>query len=636
MSTPLFSVGGLVSGLDTTDIISQLMALERQPKINLQRRQDDLRRTDEAWGGVVAQLSNLRAAVDKLRDPTRLASATQVTSSNDGVAVASRNGNAQPGQVALEVDALATAHRVALDATFGAGNEVIGAGTFTVNRQDGTELSVTLGEGATVADLARALNDLDGLSAALVRTGDDAFRLVVSSSQTGAAGRFTVATDGFDGLSAAVSVLNEGGDARLFMGTMEITRSSNVIDDLIDGVQLRLTGTGSFTVNVEQDLDAGVGLVTELVTQLNAVLDHLAEVGKTSAVAEERGALAGDSLVRSLALELRGVFSQTQVDGPYRTTSQIGLSLTRNGRVELDEEQLREALAADPGAVGALLGRVGGASDNRVEVSAFGRAQPGSYSLQLDQSARVAAATGAAFFPPGGDPKTYSIIVNGKTITVTADADDSPTSIVAKLNAAMALETLRIRAEVEEGPEGPQLTFASTRAGTAGDFTIVDNPGEGVEGLGFAAQLDTATSTGPGVVAGQGAAGTLTFAGQTFELTSAGRTFSVTEGPGRGLVFTVPTEVTGELGAISVSDGLTGVLDRVLHRAEGLGGSVANRRQAIAGRIQATQTSIDAFDVRLEMRERALRNEFTRMETMLAQHASQANWLASQLAGMFG
>lgn len=645
MSTPLFSIGGLASGLDTADIVQQLMALERQPMVKIQQRQETLRRTDQVWSGVVTRLSNLRSAVDGLRDPAALANTTKVTSSDDAVATATRTAAARPGQVAFTVQQLATHHRVAAEGTFSSAGDVLGAGSITLARHGAPDIEVELGEGATLQDAARALNAKAGISASVLRTGDAEYRLVIDSDTSGEAARFELSSTYGAGVLDGGQVLSAAQDAVLTMGDpdlggLTITRSTNTIDDLVEGVEVRLTGVGDVQIGIQQDVDAAAKKVTGLVEQLNGVLDHLATVSKTSAEVGERGPLASDPLVRSLQLELRGALSQVTGEGTFRTLNQIGIELTREGRVKLDETRLREALTADPQAVGELLGRLGGSSDERVNVTATGGAQAGEYQVAIDTASRVATATGATFVPPTGDPKTYSIKVNGKVISVTAGNDEDTASVVRKLNQQLALESINVRAVVEDDATGA-FGLEATRAGAGGNFTIADPTEAELTDLGldgsetFGLGTTVIATVDDAATAGRDAIGTVGFGGETWEV-SGGRLMVLGDGPGSGLQFTVPSEVTGNLGVITVSDGLAGVLDRVLQRAEGRDGSIARAREAIEGRIKSTGDSLGSFERRLELRERTIRRQFTAMEEAMARFQAQGNWLASQLGSMMG
>src|SRR5690606_19852270 len=161
-------------------------------------------------------------------------------------------------------------------------------------------------------------------------------------------------------------------------------RSSNTITDLMEGVELRLTGEGQVTVSVEQDTDDAVTKVKAVVDGLNGVLNQLNTVGKASSEEGARGPLTGDPLVRSLSMQLRGALSGVTGEGEYATLSGIGIELTRTGSITLDESKLRDALTSNPDAVASLLGKASSATDPRVDVTAVGRAEPGTYQLQVD------------------------------------------------------------------------------------------------------------------------------------------------------------------------------------------------------------------------------------------------------------
>jgi flagellar hook-associated protein 2 len=60
---------------------------------------------------------------------------------------------------------------------------------------------------------------------------------------------------------------------------------------------------------------------------------------------------------------------------------------------------------------------------------------------------------------------------------------------------------------------------------------------------------------------------------------------------------------------------------------------------AVTGRTAATrrlQDSIEAWDVRLELRRTTLSRQFTALETALSQMQGQSSWLAGQLSALSG
>jgi flagellar hook-associated protein 2 len=635
MSTPFASIGGIASGLDTATIIQQLMQLERQPMVAIQRREQQYQRAHDAWGQINSKLSSLRSATDTLRDPRALGDTVKVSSSNDPVATATATGSgAQTGSVSLQVEQLAKAHQIALGGGFDSAEAQVGAGTLTVTRGDTTH-TVELGDGATLADAARALNGLEGFTARVVDTGEHGHRLVMTSTSSGTSSQFSVDTeidDFTEGGEVVDEILATGQDARLTMGSLTITRATNTVDDLIDGVSLRLADTGNVTVSIEQDQQEATKKVKALVDGMNSLLDELARQSRTSQEANERGPLAGDSLVRSLQMDLRSTISRVvNDDGPFRTMSDIGISLTRDGKITLDESKLQVALTEDTDAVGEILGRAAAASDARVEVASSGRAEPGEYEFKLDKASRVAAATGATYSPPLGDPKTFTITVDGKTVNVTINGDDSSVQAVQRINEALeAAGVSRLQASAidegtdAEGNEQFRLAIEAAQAGSRWTFEVA---GSGMLGL-------------DGVHEGVDAEGRLIDAGGTeYELAGNGRTLTApSDTPVHGLILRTPVGleegVTHALGTVEVQDGLAGSLDRYLRQAEGSDGSIARAREAIDGRISSTRDSLEAFERRLEVREQTIRRQFTALESAMAKMNSQMSWLNSQLAGM--
>ena len=639
MSTPFASIGGIASGLDTANIVQQMMQLERQPMMAIQRREQQYQQAHEAWGQITSKLSSLRNATDALRDPKALGETVKVASSNDAVATATATGSgAQTGSVNLQVQQLAKAHQLALGGSFDSAEAHVGAGDLIIRDQDGTETSrITLGEGATLTDAARALDGITGLQARVVRTGTDEHRLVVTSSTTGQASRFSIDTDlaAFtDGGQIVDEVLAAGQDAQLSMGSLTITRDTNTIDDLIDGVSLRLADTGTVTVNIEQDLQEGTKKVKALVDGMNGLLDELAKQSRTSQERDKRGPLAGDSLVRSLQTDLRSMISQvTNEDGPFRTMSDIGISLTRDGTITLDESKLQAALTEDVDAVGKILGRAATADDARVEVAASGRAEPGAYEFKLDKASRVAAATGATYSPPLGDPKVFTITVDGKTVNVTINGDDSAAQAVQRIHEALEEAGVsRLQASaIDKGLDGAgneqfALAIEATQPGARWSFEIEGSGELGLDGTHVGADAEGRLIDGEGT---------------EYVLTGNGRNLSgPADTPVHGLVLRTPVGleegVAHDLGTVRVQDGLAGAMDRYLRQAEGSGGSIARAREAIDGRISSTRDSLEAFERRLEVREQTIRRQFTALESAMAKMNSQMSWLNSQLAGMQG
>src|SRR5690606_32067796 len=145
-------------------------------------------------------------------------------------------------------------------------------------------------------------------------------------------------------------------------GRLTITRSSNTVDDLIEGVTLQLKGVGETTLEIRRDVDAAVDAVRRFVEQYNSTMSFIQDrMG-------ENGVLKGDTLLMRIQMQLRAdvmapVVKYNQLapvdadaDGglKYNQLAAVGISVDKSGTMSLDEARLREALGESPEEVARL------------------------------------------------------------------------------------------------------------------------------------------------------------------------------------------------------------------------------------------------------------------------------------------
>jgi flagellar hook-associated protein 2 len=124
-----FSVDGLSSGLDTTSIIEQLMAVEQQPVRRLEARRADLNSKVSAWEDLDGRLGTLSTAIDTLLEGSGLNVLSGVASNPDvGVAT---SGEGAVGVFEMTVDQIATSHQL-MSGRFDDPAALVGAGRSTV------------------------------------------------------------------------------------------------------------------------------------------------------------------------------------------------------------------------------------------------------------------------------------------------------------------------------------------------------------------------------------------------------------------------------------------------------------------------------------------------------------------------
>jgi len=351
-------ISGIVSGLDTDTLIEQLMAIERRPLVLMQERKTTLEKQRDAWRDVNTRLNNLR---DRMAELSRLSlfERRAVTSSKAEVATATANRNAVEAVYRISVQQLAAAHRVAgkrFETVDGkaAPKEPLGLSGEARLRvgQNGDWITVAVDAADTLESIAAKINEAAG-GAVIARVLDG--RLILEAKETGAANTLEFEVPGGSDPSAvniwqelgvvddAGEILNElqaAQDAVFTVEGLTITRSSNTVDDLIEGVTLQLKGVGETTLEIRRDVDAVVDAVRRFVEQYNSTMSFIQDrMG-------ENGVLKGDTLLMRIQMQLRAdVMAPVAATGlKYNQLAAVGISVDKSGTMSLDEARLREAL----------------------------------------------------------------------------------------------------------------------------------------------------------------------------------------------------------------------------------------------------------------------------------------------------
>ena len=287
-----------------------------------------------------------------------------------GYATATVSTSAVAGNYQFFVEQLASAHQVALNGLTDAdiptsGKLVIGqgAGSFSIDLSsidtDGTA-------GNSLAELAAAINgasDNTGVNATLVRS-NGTVSLVLASEKTGASNAISLSTTGvaagaFSTTTSSPTELSAAKDARVRLGGetgMLLTNDSNTFTDIIDGVSMSFSkvhsaGEAPLSVTIGRDDAATKANVQSFITAINTMLGTFDSLTGSGSESTTRGALAGDSSIRSIESMLNKVL-RTNFGGS--TLMSLGITADRSGNLTLDAARFEKAIAANPEALDKL------------------------------------------------------------------------------------------------------------------------------------------------------------------------------------------------------------------------------------------------------------------------------------------
>ncbi|GHE21054.1 flagellar filament capping protein FliD [Halomonas urumqiensis] len=348
---------GVGSGLDLSGLLDQLRSAEREKLQPIVTQQSDEKAKISAFGRLQTALDGFQDAVAKLNDAS-LYSSLSTSVQGEGV-MATAGADASPGRYEVSVTQSARGGSLATSRIDDINLEdpLTDAGAqLTLTFGDGSTMPIDLAADSTLGDIRDTINATPdtGVTASIINDGTGN-RLVLASSETGEAAAITDMT--FTGLSVGATLakdadtLRAGRDAELEINGIAITSPSNRVEGAIQGITLDLDDSASgqtSTVVVERDSDSLREAVTGFVSAYNEMKSTVGRMTAVTGDADTAGELVGDRTVRTIQTRLSRDLGESVLGGELELMSQVGISLTPNGRLELDQAKLDEAIAGNP------------------------------------------------------------------------------------------------------------------------------------------------------------------------------------------------------------------------------------------------------------------------------------------------
>jgi flagellar hook-associated protein 2 len=351
------SVDGLISGMDTTALISQLLQAEAGPQLALKSKLSATQTAASAYRTVNTTFAAVRAAAEALSTST-LAASRKATSNSTSVTASASTSAVDGSSLTFSVTGVASTQTLMSNSTWSSPTAAVRSAAepawpIEIRDVTGTTVikSIDVPAGATLNDAAAAINKANaGVTAAVVRTGNNQYRLAFTSTKSGAAGSVMVvsATDTATTLGSQFLETSPGRDATIDLGGgLTATSSSNTFNDLVAGVSVTVSkadpGT-PVTITVGQDADGVATKVQALVDAVNAALATVKTYTDNSK--GSTAALKGDYAVSSLAGQLlEAVSSAVGSDG---SPARVGFQLSKDGKVTFDKAKFTSALKDTP------------------------------------------------------------------------------------------------------------------------------------------------------------------------------------------------------------------------------------------------------------------------------------------------
>ncbi|HCL68568.1 MAG TPA: hypothetical protein DIC49_03560 [Gammaproteobacteria bacterium] len=349
---------GAGSDIDSKSLVESLVAAERAPKeaaLNAKVDKADLKIS--AYGQVLSSLSSLSTTFSGLNDADDFNDYTlnvsgALTSAGSTAYSVSGTADVTAGLTELGVTSVATKDRWVSDRGYAATTTSINGGsTITLGITIGsTTTNVTVAT-ATPQGIVDAVNAANlGIDASLVNTGasSDPYKILFEG-QLGAANAFTVTDDATSGtVLNMTSRLSTASNAELVVNGVAVERSTNTINDVVTGMTLSLAGATASTsvISVARDLTGAESRIRALVDAYNVMEASFDNLTDPESTAELGGIFSGDTSFRVIRDRVKSLFldQSSTATSNLSYLNDIGITFTRSGTLEIDDDRLTAAL----------------------------------------------------------------------------------------------------------------------------------------------------------------------------------------------------------------------------------------------------------------------------------------------------
>ncbi|GEN47170.1 flagellar filament capping protein FliD [Alkalibacillus haloalkaliphilus] len=383
---------GFASGMDIGQMVDDLMEAERQPLQKMEQDQLWLTQQRDAYREANAKMSEFESMFLDMRMSSTYNS-TKATSSSDAISVSARS-DADEANYQVNVNELASAavniSEAELDLDAEVGEDLAGDHTFSTYNEGGEEVThtLTLNADDTYEEVFDKINEAsDGAVRAFYN--ESSGQVFIERTETGQFnpddngaeiqfGEGTIFTDTFN----LDSTEEHGGqDARFTYNGVELTSRGNSYELNGATLQFHQTTDQAATISIEQDIDGAVEEITNFVDKYNELVEYMNE--KTNeprnrdyppltdeqrrAMSEseielweeqsQSGELRGDGILRGAISGMRSAWYESvdNEDSEFSSIFEIGITTISavntpqndQGKLEIDEQELRRALEED-------------------------------------------------------------------------------------------------------------------------------------------------------------------------------------------------------------------------------------------------------------------------------------------------
>jgi flagellar hook-associated protein 2 len=658
----MFSIDGLVSGLDTATIIEGLVSLQQSQVERLNAKKNEIQVKQQAFQGIEGRLLSLRSKMSRLnRSTDSVFSVRSATSSQESIISAKAGNDAVEGTYNLKVTSLAKAHQIGSQG-FASTSTSIPQGTISIQVGDRPVNEITIdSSNNTVGGLVQAINSQsDDISAAIVNdqaSGTD--RILLTSKYTGAANEISVTGNyapasreqvvpDFSGLA-----IQEATNAAIQLGSgpgaITAEYETNTVDGLIADVTLDLLSVDAnqdVVISVTRDNEKATTAISEFVEEYNSLIGFIEEQTAYNPENNVASPLLGNRSVSSLKNQLGSMLTEAVpgVASGLNRFSQLGIEIDGTGRLSLNSSRLESVLngeveGIDSEDIPRLFGMTGQSNVSGIEFilgSTRTVASTTPYEIDILQAAEQGKATAtndlAASIVIGSANKELLISVDGaasETLVLT-EGTYTPEQLAEHVQSVINSSAELANRDVSVSLDGAKLEISSLSYGTSSRIGSLS--GTALSDLGF---------DGSESGTGKDVAGSFIVDGVVETATGSGRILIGDQDNENTADLQIrvtldPSQInTGVEGEIVINRGVTSRIDQYLSDfLNPSTGSIKSINEGFDLRVESIEASIERVNQISDSKREYLIEQFSALERVLSELQTTSSFLTSQLGAL--
>ncbi len=667
---------GSGSGIDTNSLINKLVDVNKFADSNrLTTKQTLLETQISDFGLLRSAFSALESSASALANPDTFNAKSVSVPTTTLMGITKIDAKASVGDYSINVDQIAQAQSIS-SGTFSSQSAPIGKGTLAIRFGSWTTTAAAPGNplpvGTFTVDSSKtggtitiddSNNSLTGVRDAINKSGlglkasilsnNGSYKLLVTapSGESSEVEITATETPGSPGLASfnlnetnkTMLQQQEGKDAIVRVNGATVTRSTNHLTDVIDGLEFDLfnkSSTETVNIGISADKATSEKAIRDFVTAYNT---FLTDSGKLVGFDKEKngyGSLRQDPMAKNLVQQVKSQLNIriAGLAGGFNTLGSLGIRTELDGTLKIDDSanttSFRAALDKNFEAVRDFFVPKTSSDNSQISLTKYTNlSTPGTYDVAISTPPRKGTLTAGAMvstFPLDTTGKAYSftVAIDGvSTSSITlptktfATGAELAADIQSRINADSAITAAKVGVAVSFNTTTNKLEFTSSAYGSASniDFKTV---GADMADLGISVGAGTAGADVIGSVGGVTGFGYGNVLLPAIGSKAEGLSLQVNEGATSG-------KITFSRGFAS---SFTGLIDNFL-KTNGL---IKSRETNIAKDAAKVKTDLVAVDKRSESYRARLQAQFSAMESIVRSLKSTGTFLTGAFKALSG